>query len=194
MPPFALRKTNLQTNAIVQGKNANAAVWSSIEANVSIICVSLPPLHPLLSRIFSFCFRPRPVHPSTTSKPRSQKDQRSKRPQTDGVVWYNELFNPGTATYSASISKVNTNDDEREHVNEHGIRVVRELRMQSDCLSQTSILRSHSAHAQHPDVEKGEGASRSSAVHENPRSDRSFEEDLGDFEFPDYKENMNAPI
>lgn len=82
-------------------------------------------------------------------------------------MWYNELFTPGPTSYSASISKVNT----REEGDQDGIRVVRELRMQSDTV----------------DLEMAGLGGES-------RSNPSIEWDLGDFEFPDYKERMNAPI
>ncbi|CAG8079212.1 unnamed protein product [Penicillium nalgiovense] len=48
-----------------------AFIWSSIEANVSIICACLPPLTPLLSRLYSYFFLPRPLHTSPASKPRT---------------------------------------------------------------------------------------------------------------------------
>ncbi|KAJ5780539.1 hypothetical protein N7457_005699 [Penicillium paradoxum] len=171
--------------------NAAAALWSSIEANVSIICICLAPLHPLISRIFSFCFLPQPLH-SNASKEQSHTTQLTELHNTDGMIWYSELFSPGPAYYSASISKVNTN--EAEHRNEEGIRVVRELRMQSDSVCHTPILRPYSANEHGLGAEKGEGASKSSAGHENAPSKPSIEWDLADFEFPDYKQTMNAPI
>lgn len=183
-------KTNTPTD-----KNAQSALWSFLEANVSIICICLPPLHPLLSRMFSFFFLPRPIH-SRASKTHSNRTQMSEPLHRDGRIWCNEIFSPEPASYSASISKVDTNEDEHEHENEEGIRVKRELRMQSDTL--TPVLRSHSARSLRFDIEMGEGVTRSETAHatkpcSNPSVERDFG-DLGDFEFPDYKERMNAPI
>ncbi|CAI7590068.1 unnamed protein product [Penicillium palitans] len=172
--------------------NAQAALWSFLEANVSIICVCLPPLHPLLSRMFSFFFLPRPIH-SRASKVHSNRTQMSEPLRRDGSIWCNELFSPGPASYTASISKVDTNED--EHENEEGIRVKRELRMQSDTL--TPVARPHSAKSLRFDIEMGEGVTRSKTAHAKPCSNPSAERDFGDFgdfEFPDYKERMNAPI
>lgn len=181
-------KTNTPTVA-----NAQAALWSFLEANVSIICICLPPLHPILSRVFSFFFLPQPVH-SRASKVHSNRTQMSEPLRRDGSIWCNELFSPGPGSYSASISKVDTNED--EHENEEGIRVKRELRMQSDTLH-TPTLRPHSARSLRFDIELGEGVTRSKTAHAKPCSNPSAERDfgdLGDFEFPDYKERMNAPI
>ncbi|CAI7581530.1 unnamed protein product [Penicillium viridicatum] len=172
--------------------NAQAALWSFLEANVSIICICLPPLHPLLSRMFSFFFLPRPVH-SRASRVHSNRTQMSEPLRRDGSIWCNELFSPGLTSYSASISKVDTNEE--EHENEEGIRVKRELRMQSDTV--TPVLRPHSARSLRFDVEMGEGVTRSKTAHAKPCSNPSVERDfgdMGDFEFPDYNERMNAPI
>ncbi|KAK4865368.1 hypothetical protein LT330_009479 [Penicillium expansum] len=163
--------------------NAQAALWSALEANVSIICICLPPLHPIFSRIFSFCFLPRPVH-SRASRVHSNRTQATEPLRRDGGIWCNEIFSPGPASYSASISKVDTN----EQASEDGIRVKRELRMQSDTIN-TPVFRPHSANGAHIDVEM-EGALRSTTAPES----HSVERDFGDFEFPDYKERMNAPI
>ncbi|KAJ6146305.1 hypothetical protein N7497_008287 [Penicillium chrysogenum] len=154
-------------------ENAQAALWSSLEANVSIICISLPPLHPLLSRIFSFCFLPRPIQ-SRASKRRSSRTQMTEPLNRDGGIWCNELFTPGPASYCTSISKVNTNEE--DHENEEGIRVKRELRMQSDTLP-TPDIEPHSANGVH--LRWGRGR---------------VERDFVDFEFPDYRGKMNAPI
>lgn len=170
--------------------NAQAALWSSLEANVSIICICLPPLHPLLSRMFSFFFLPRPIH-SRSSKVNSNRTQMTEPLRRDGSIWCNELFSPGPASYSASISRVDTNEETQE--NEEGIRVKRELRMQSDTLH-TPVLRPHSARSLHFDMEMGEGTTRSKTAHAKQCSNPSVERDFGEFEFPDYKERMNAPI
>ncbi|CAG8899039.1 unnamed protein product [Penicillium egyptiacum] len=170
--------------------NAQAALWSSLEANVSIVCICLPPLHPLLSRVFSFFFLPRPIR-SRASKRHSSRTQMAEPLNRDGGIWCNELFTPGPASYSASISKVNTNEE--EHENEEGIRVKRELKMQSETVL-TPVLRPRSANGAHLDIREGAAATRSRTAPENPRSSFSLEKDFGDFEFPDYKERMNAPI
>ncbi|CAG7962272.1 unnamed protein product [Penicillium nalgiovense] len=170
--------------------NAQAALWSSLEGNVSIICICLPPLHPLLSRVFSFFFLPRPIQ-SRASKAHSSRTQMTEPLNRDGEIWCNELFTPGPASYCTSISKVNTNEE--DHENEEGIRVKRELRMQSDTLPSPPI-RPHSANGAHLDMGEGALAARSHTAPENPRSNPSVERDFGDFEFPDYKDKMNAPI
>jgi hypothetical protein len=127
----------------------------------------------------------------TERKP-SIYDHYNTNQNPDGGIWYNELFTPGPASYSASIAKDNSNEEDPG--NEDGIRVVRELRMQSDSLDHTPAPRNSSLHNHPDDVEKGAGASNSSAGDGNTRSNPSIEWDLGDFEFPDYKERMNAPI
>ncbi|KGO75344.1 hypothetical protein PITC_001980 [Penicillium italicum] len=165
--------------------NAQAALWSSLEVNVSIICICLPPLHPVFSRIFSFCFLPRPIQ-SRASKFHSNRTQANEPLNRDRGIWCTELFSPGPASYSASISKVDTNEDEQGM--EEGIRVKRELRMQTDTLY-PPVPRSHYAKGAHLDMEM-EGPSRSTTA----PGYSSVEGDLGSFEFPDYKERMNAPI
>ncbi|OQE37094.1 hypothetical protein PENCOP_c010G01814 [Penicillium coprophilum] len=166
--------------------NAQAALWSSLEANISIICICLPPLHPLLSRIFSYFFLPRPVRSSFSKRRLSTKAKMSETAHRDDETWCHNLFNPAPASYSASISKVDPNEPEET---EDGIRVVRELRLHSDSVP-PSIP---SAYSQQPDLERG-GRPRGSIAHENPRVALSSERDFGDFEFPDYQDKMNAPI
>jgi hypothetical protein len=182
--------------------NAQAVLWSSLEANISIICACLPPLHPLLSRVFSFCFLPQPLHSSpgskaghshttqlTDSRKPSIYSHYNSNPSPDGGVWYNEIFTPGPANYSASISKDNNNE---EPGNENGIRVVRELRMRSEEVH-TPTLRTGSPRDMERDLEMGTLDSHS-AREGGGASNPGIEWDLGDFEFPDYKERMNAPI
>jgi hypothetical protein len=171
-------------------ENAQAALWSSLEGNVSILCICLPPLHPLLSRIFSFFFLPRPIQ-SRASKCHSSRTQMSEPLNRDGGIWCNELFSPGPASYCTSISKVNTNEE--DNANEEGIRVKREMRMQSDTLP-TPDTTPHSANGVHLNMGEGAVAARSHTAPENPRSNSSVERDFGDFEFPDYRDKMNAPI
>ncbi|KAJ5111305.1 hypothetical protein N7532_001840 [Penicillium argentinense] len=172
--------------------NAEAAVWSSLEANVSIICACLPPLHPLISRIFSFCFRPQPLHSSPASKSHSHTTNltSSRKPSVydnhygpDGGIFYNEAFYAGPGSYTASIAKIGTNEDERESGGSaagsgEGIRVVRELRVGSDSVVVPTVMSGTEDH----DFEMEQ------------RNPSTVEWDLGDFEFPDYKERMNAAL
>ncbi|CAG7918337.1 unnamed protein product [Penicillium olsonii] len=163
--------------------SSQITVWSSLESNISIICVCLPPIHPLLSRIFSFCFLPQPLHSSPGSRKHSTTTQLTDRKHSiydytstnspERGIWYNELFRPGPASYTASISKINTREEEPDN---EGIRVVRELRMQSDTVD--------------ADLEMA----RMKSHEENGRTSHSVEWDLGDFEFPDYEDRMNAPL
>lgn len=180
---------------IVPGTNAYAAVWSSLEANVSIICACLPPLHPLISRVFSFCFRPQPLHSSPASKRRSNTTYLTKTRKNSsfehGVSaehgpFFNEYLFDVPGGYSASISKVNTNEEVLE--NGDGIRVVRELKMVSD--SRFSTPPATPFQSRDRDLEKNDvvGERRESDM------DSRIERDLGDFEFPDYQERMNCPL
>jgi hypothetical protein len=163
--------------------NAQAAMWSSLEANISIICICLPPLHPLLSRAFSFFCLPRPIR-SSASKRHSAKTTFKEPLRRDDGIWSNNLFNPAAGGYSATISKVDTNEEGYE---EDGIRVVRELRLQSDSIPVPS------ATGPNADLEMGEGP-RGSLSHGNPRSTFDSVRDFDDFEFPDYMDKMNAPV
>ncbi|GLI76887.1 hypothetical protein PoHVEF18_005165 [Penicillium ochrochloron] len=184
--------------------NSEAAVWSSLEANVSIICACLAPLHPLISRIFSFCFRPQPIHSSpatkthsttgthlTSSRKHSIYDQSS---YPEGSIYYNDCFYAGPGAYTASISKTNTNEDEvhREGEDEDGIRVVRELRMVSDAVEPGEMGGFGNEFVHDRDFEMGFRWGSQAGI--NGVRNTSIEWDLGDFEFPDYKERMNAPI
>lgn len=181
--------------------NAKAAVWSSLENNVSIICACLPTLQPLISRIFSFFFRPRPLHSSPGSRNHSTTTQlttthnySSRKPSAfdhtigpDGSVFYNDIFYGAPGSYSASIAMMGSDQAKRdEPIDRNGIRVVRELRMESDSVVPTLTDGLHVG-----DVEHGE---RSSGGSENKSRKSAVEWDLGDFEFPDYKDRMNCPI
>ncbi|KAJ5422079.1 hypothetical protein N7491_010524 [Penicillium cf. griseofulvum] len=163
--------------------NAQAAMWSSLEANISIICICLPPLHPLLSRAFSFFFLPQPVRSSATKRHSTKTTFKEPLRRDDGI-WSNNLFNPAAAGYSATISKVDTNEDGYD---EDGIRVVRELRLQSDSIPVPS------ASGPHPDLEMCHGA-RGSISHGNTRSTLDTERDFDDFEFPDYDDKMSTLV
>jgi hypothetical protein len=190
--------------------NAEAAVWSSLETNISIICACMPPLHPLISRVFTLCFRPVPLHSSPASKTQSNTTvlTTSRKPSVydhpphgaDGGVFFNEAFYYGPGSYTASIAKMKMNENGNENANrekeegpEAGIRVVRELRMVSDSvppsLPPSPKLWAHD-YSKERDVELGEMGEGSGSSRKNP----SIEWDLDDFEFPDYKERMNAPI
>ncbi|KAJ5692528.1 hypothetical protein N7462_001951 [Penicillium macrosclerotiorum] len=181
-------------------KNADAAVWSSLEANVSIICACMPPIHPLISRIFSFCFRPQPLHSSPASKlPSNTTHLASSRKHSvhdqimspDGGIFYNDIFFAGPGSYTASISNMNTNKEEPD-TSRDGIKVVRELRMVSDTMNPNLDTAPNDIQDRDFELESGLGTSFASAG--NASWSPSIEWDLGDFEFPDYKERMNAPL
>ncbi|KAJ5623281.1 hypothetical protein N7490_011886 [Penicillium lividum] len=177
--------------------NAQAAVWSALEANLSIICACMAPLHPLLSKIFSFCFRPQPLHSTPWSKTQSNgtclADSRKRsiydHGHVDGGVFSNDFFYAGPGGYTASISKIGEHEEKEAGENEDGIRVVKELRMVSD-----SVI--HSPKILAGDIEMGEGPGSGSGSGAGGQGtwNPSIEWDLGDFEFPDYKVKMNAPI
>ncbi|KAJ5153320.1 uncharacterized protein N7482_009798 [Penicillium canariense] len=182
--------------------NAEAAIWSSLEADVSIICACLPPLHPLFSRIFSFCFRPQPLHSSPASKTPSTTTHltSSRKPSTfdphrpDGGIFYNDFLFVGPS-YTASISKLRTEDEEanRQGADEDGIRVVKELRMVSDTAAAATSPKIAPHDTQDREFEMEMGLRRGSAT-ASGTGNTGIEWDLGDFEFPDYKERMNSPI
>ncbi|OQE29869.1 hypothetical protein PENSTE_c002G07906 [Penicillium steckii] len=177
--------------------NAEAAVWSSLEANVSIICACLPPLHTLLSRLFSYCFRPQPLNSSPASKAHSNTTflSSSRKPSIydhqypDGGIFYNDTFYSGQGgNYTASISKNHTAEYDPESGSAdssglEGIRVVRELRVGSDSVAPSSTFTSNMG-------------TMGTQEHDFEMQDRgpSVDFDLADFEFPDYKERMNAPL
>ncbi|KAJ5624159.1 hypothetical protein N7510_000468 [Penicillium lagena] len=199
--------------------NARAAIWSSLEANVSIICACLPPLYPLFSRVFSFCFRPQPLNSSSKTyqnsnaknpTPVSRKSSVYERGfgvgfGPDGGVFYNEHFQPASGGYSTSITKVRTGDEDPEtNDGEAGIRVVRELRLESDTVPDTNAtIRGTDDSSSSPKPSAALGGDEKpdrdlemgvSAEGESKSWNPTIEWDLGDFEFPDYKERMNAPI
>lgn len=186
--------------------NAKAALWSSLEANVSIICACLPPLHPFISRIFSFCFRPQPLHSSPATKETSNTTQLTSVHRTsrkascydpgicpDGGTFYNDFFYSGPGGYSASIAKKNNSGtsarEEDPESDPDAIRVVRELRIGSDSVAPSPTLVPHRTWDRDFEAERSSGTGSGSRA-----GNTSIEWDLGDFEFPDYKERMNAPI
>jgi hypothetical protein len=213
--------TSIFTNHQRIEENAYAAIWSSLEANISIICACLPPLYPLFSRSFSFCFRPQPLSSSPGSKPLHNSNVKhtmpgSRRSSTyerglgvrigpDGGVFYNEHFQPAPGGYSASISKVRTDEEDPETGDgEAGIRVVRELRLESDTAPDpfaaiTGAGGSSNSPRLNPvsggDEKQDRDLEMGVSTEGEPKSwNPTIEWDLGDFEFPDYKERMNAPI
>ncbi|RHZ46945.1 uncharacterized protein CDV56_102134 [Aspergillus thermomutatus] len=111
-------------------RNGPAATWSSIEANIAIICACLPPLRPLLTRISPCLLSPRP-------RPRGTLSQREKEPHS---AYSFNLTNPFTMTsgnYSASVTgNCSVNGDEM--LDTEGIQVVRELRWDSDAARRRS--------------------------------------------------------
>ncbi|KAJ5220314.1 hypothetical protein N7468_009518 [Penicillium chermesinum] len=173
----------------VSVRNESATVWSSLEVDVSLICACLPPLNPLFSRIFAYLFRPRPLHSSPASNAQSYAmSLTSDRKRSiydhqigpEAGVFANDIFFAGPAGYSASISKVDTNQSDAEK--EDGIRVVRELRVGSDSRHSPGLV-PKDPHDR--DLEMASGSSKTGP---------GIEWDLGDFEFQEYKERMNAPM
>lgn len=186
--------------------NQKAAVWSSLEANVSIICACLPPLHPFISRVFSFCFRPQPLHSSPATKPASNTTQltstrRMSRKTSfydpgigpDGGIFYNDFFYSGPGGYSATIAKMdnaeNNTKKENPECDPDAIRVVRELRIGSDSVAPSPTLVPDGTHDRDFEAERSGSSYEATGVWNT-----AIEWDLGDFEFPDYKERINAPI
>lgn len=203
-----LELTELFTSDFTQS-NAKAALWSALEVDVSIICACMAPIYPFLSSIFSWCFRPQPLHSSPATKNHShstfahltssRKHSVHEPTCPDGGVIYNDYFFSGPGSYTASISKINTSEDGPSHKamaeGEDGIRVVRELRMVSD-VAPTPVLTPGWDHGKDFEMEAG--------LHFEPQAlhsasgiehhDFQYDWDLADFEFPDYKERMNAPV
>ncbi|KAL4948618.1 hypothetical protein BDW69DRAFT_189096 [Aspergillus filifer] len=95
--------------------NGLAATWSFVEANVAIVCASLPTFRQLIIRTF-----PR-IIPSTS---RSPHGRRTEKPLPDS----SGLWKPyaGRGSYSADIS-ANMDQESAEHIGS-GIQVQRELR------------------------------------------------------------------
>ncbi|KAJ5538507.1 hypothetical protein N7494_007986 [Penicillium frequentans] len=173
------------------------------------------PLHPFISSIFSYFFRPQPIHSTPWSKTHSNAtcvaDSRKRSIydhglSSDGGIFSNDFFYAGPGGYTASISKLGDSEkDEKgnECEGQDGIRVVRELRMVSDSVMPSPKLspRLLAADAER-DIELGEvsasasgsGSAGTGAGASHGTWNPSIEWDLGDFEFPDYKERMNAPI
>lgn len=198
---------NMVNNRDFTKTNQNAALWSSLEANVSIVCACLPPLHPFISRIFSFCFRPQPLHSSPATKQASNTTEltstrRMSRKTSfydhgigpDGGFFYNDFFFSGPGAYSATIAKMdssgsNTKKDEPEN-DPDAIRVVRELRIGSDSVAPSPTLVPDGTRDRDFETERNSGSGCGTTGTWNT----AIEWDLGDFEFPDYKERMNAPI
>lgn len=74
--------------------NSSAAIWSSIEANVAIICSSLPPLRPLIVRLL----------PSSLRTSSASEQERPVRPSLFFVGNDNLHFGDGGAGYEASVT------------------------------------------------------------------------------------------
>ncbi|KAJ5639356.1 uncharacterized protein N7484_007218 [Penicillium longicatenatum] len=184
-------------------KNAEAAVWSSLESNVSIICACMAPSTPL-SQIFS----PSASALNHFTQPLGQKHTQTRPASlipgnvlTEGGIFSNDFFYAGPGGYTASISKLGDSekDEKGECEGQDGIRVVRELRMVSDSVMQTPRLSPRLLPDEgKKDIELGEvsgmGSGSGSGGAGQGSWNPSIEWDLGDFEFPDYKERMNAPI
>ncbi|OJJ00107.1 hypothetical protein ASPVEDRAFT_39496 [Aspergillus versicolor CBS 583.65] len=95
--------------------NGLVAIWSFVEANVALVCASLPTFRQLILHIF-----PR-IFPSSARKNYSRHSE--KRLQDPGYTW--GPFT-GPASYSADVS-VSADHDSASPC-EDGIQVVRELR------------------------------------------------------------------
>ncbi|RLM00667.1 hypothetical protein CFD26_108692 [Aspergillus turcosus] len=107
-------------------RNGPAAAWSSIEANIAIICACLPSLQPLLSRICPRLLSPRPRARDTLSQ-----RQREKEPPSVYSFNINNPFTVPSGNYSASVTgNCSVNGDELQDTD--GIQVVRELRWDLD--------------------------------------------------------------
>lgn len=100
---------------MVPEHNGLVAIWSFVEANVALVCASLPTFRQLILHIF-----PR-IFPSSARKNYSRHSE--KRLQDPGYTW--GPFT-GPASYSADVS-VSADHDSASHC-EEGIQVVRELR------------------------------------------------------------------
>ena len=105
-------------------------------------------------------------------------------------VFSNDVFYSGPGRYSASISRVNTDEDEPEA--QGGIRVVRELRLSVGTAAAANLPPIGSE--EQPFEMANRDSGRGTEENEEGRRNRGIEWDLGDFEFPDYKERMNAPL
>lgn len=82
--------------------NSPAAIWSSIEANVAIICSSLPPLRPLIVRLL----------PSSLRTSSASEQERPVRPYSSFVGNNNFLhFGDGGAGYEASVTAASGRTD-----------------------------------------------------------------------------------
>lgn len=112
----------------------------------------------------------------------------------DGGFFYNDFFFSGPGAYSATIAKMdssgsNTKKDEPEN-DPDAIRVVRELRIGSDSVAPSPTLVPDGTRDRDFETERNSGSGCGTTGTWNT----AIEWDLGDFEFPDYKERMNAPI
>ncbi|OJJ33943.1 hypothetical protein ASPWEDRAFT_173377 [Aspergillus wentii DTO 134E9] len=119
--------------------NALTALWSSIEADVAIICACLPQLRPLVTRVFPHLLQPL-VRSST------YRQQREKKANFYGGFDFSTAFNPEGSHYSASVTG-------QEHGGQHpdgdGIQVVRELRLECSNSPTPSVIGSHTEN--HPE-------------------------------------------
>lgn len=120
-------------------------------------------------------------------------------------MFYNEFFNTGLPSYTASIARVETNEREAgvraaAGNDENGIRVVRELRVGSDDDDDQPVqpvqlvpwvgVHHHPASCQDWQSRDNPYAGGYRVGLRSP----DLEGNLDDFEFPDYKHRMNAPI
>ena len=110
---FRTRPNQWEWNA---GYNDGAAIWSSIEANVAIICSCLPPLRPLITRII-----PASIRGSSDTSHREKPSAHPFIPNTNPIpdTNYDSLrFGSMSGGYlpsvTASLSGVSTQGRSRE--------------------------------------------------------------------------------
>lgn len=121
--PFPISSSNSTTNmVVVPGHNGLVAIWSFVEANVAIVCASLPTFRQLILHVF-----PR-ILPSTARKDYSRRSEKTLR--DPGWTW-GPFTGPGG--YSTNVS-VSADQDSASHC-EDGIQVVRELRWETGSIA-----------------------------------------------------------
>ncbi|OJJ48627.1 hypothetical protein ASPZODRAFT_130726 [Penicilliopsis zonata CBS 506.65] len=122
---------NLINTPDISKNNAPVAAWSNIEANVAILCSCLPALYPLLTRFGS-------RHFPGSSRPRG------KRSVHRGLGAYDPNWSiyQGQSGYAASV----VGQENVEHPELEGIKVVQELRMESDLAGAVDLPKIAPAH------------------------------------------------
>lgn len=123
--PLPVSSSNSTTNRVVPGHNGLVAIWSFVEANVALVCASLPTFRQLILHVF-----PR-LLPSSARKSYSRRSEKGL--QDPGCTW--GPFT-GPSNYSADVS-VSADQDSASHC-EDGIQVVRELRWETGSVASGS--------------------------------------------------------